>query len=161
MFGGGQQKGMRSGTDNVPGISGIGQAVKEAEEHLEENVERLYALREYFMERLSEIDHTKINSPKGREGAPHIVNVSFLGVRSEVMLHDLESKKIYVSAGSACSSNHPHISETLSGIGLSPEEIDSAIRFSFSVNTTREELDYAVDTIKDRISILRKFTRKK
>ncbi len=161
IFGGGQQKGMRSGTDNVPGIAGLGQAVKEAGEHLEENVERMYELRQYFMERLSEIDQIRINSPKGREGAPHIVNVSFLGVRSEVMLHDLESKKIYVSAGSACSSNHPHISETLSGIGLSPEEIDSAIRFSFSVNTTREELDYAVDTIKDRISTLRKFTRKK
>lgn len=161
IFGGGQQKGMRSGTDNVPGIAGLGQAVKEAGEHLEENVERMYELRQYFMERLSEINQIRINSPKGREGAPHIVNVSFLGVRSEVMLHDLESKKIYVSAGSACSSNHPHISETLSGIGLSPEEIDSAIRFSFSVNTTREELDYAVDTIKDRISTLRKFTRKK
>ena len=94
-------------------------------------------------------------------GAPHIVNVSFVGVRSEVMLHELESHQVYVSAGSACSSNHPHISETLAGIGLSAEEIDSAIRFSFSDLTTKEELDYAADIIADRIQTLRKFTRRK
>ena len=141
IFGGGQQKGMRSGTDNVPGIAGIAEAAKEAYENFDEKTERMYELKDYLIEKLSAIDGVKINSKKGRAGAPHIVNVSFVGVRSEVMLHELESHQVYVSAGSACSSNHPHISETLAGIGLSAEEIDSAIRFSFSDLTTKEELD--------------------
>ena len=150
-FGGDQQKGMRSGTINVPGIAGIAEAAKEAYENFDEKTERMYELKDYLIEKLSAIDGVKINSKKGRAGAPHIVNVSFVGVRSEVMLHELESHQVYVSAGSACSSNHPHISETLAGIGLSAEEIDSAIRFSFSDLTTKEELDYAADIIADRI----------
>lgn len=161
IFGGGQQKGMRSGTDNVPGIAGIAEAAKEAYENFDEKTERMYELKDYLIEKLSAIDGVKINSENGRAGAPHIVNVSFVGVRSEVMLHELESHQVYVSAGSACSSNHPHISETLAGIGLSAEEIDSAIRFSFSDLTTKEELDYAADIIADRIQTLRKFTRRK
>lgn len=161
IFGGGQQKGMRSGTDNVPGIAGIAEAAKEAYENFDEKTERMYELKDYLIEKLSAIDGVKINSKKERAGAPHIVNVSFVGVRSEVMLHELESHQVYVSAGSACSSNHPHISETLAGIGLSAEEIDSAIRFSFSDLTTKEELDYAADIIADRIQTLRKFTRRK
>lgn len=161
IYGGGQQKGMRSGTDNVPGIAGIAQAAKEAYDRFEEKTAKMYELKDYFIERLMELDNVKINSCKGEESAPHIISVSFVGVRSEVMLHALEDKKIYVSAGSACSSNHPHISETLSGIKLSPEEIDSAIRFSMCEKTTKEELDYAVDTIAGMISTLRKFTRRK
>lgn len=161
LFGGGQQRGMRSGTDNVPGVAGIAEAAREAYEDFEEKTERMYELKDYFIDRISEIGNVKVNSGRGRESAPHIVSVSFVGVRSEVMLHELESKKIYVSAGSACSSNHPHISETLAGMKLTPEEIDSAIRFSFSDLTTKEELDYAVDVIKDRIPTLRKFTRRK
>ncbi|MDY5576970.1 MAG: cysteine desulfurase family protein [Lachnospiraceae bacterium] len=161
IFGGGQQKGMRSGTDNVPGIAGIAQAAKEAYDRFEEKTAKMYELKDYFIERLMELDNVKINSCKGEESSPHIISVSFVGVRSEVMLHALEDKKIYVSAGSACSSNHPHISETLSGIKLSPEEIDSAIRFSMCEKTTKEELDYAVDTIAGMISTLRKFTRRK
>ena len=161
IYGGGQQKGMRSGTDNVPGIAGIAQAAKEAYDRFEEKTAKMYELKDYFIERLMELDNVKINSCKGEESSPHIISVSFVGVRSEVMLHALEDKKIYVSAGSACSSNHPHISETLSGIKLSPEEIDSAIRFSMCEKTTKEELDYAVDTIAGMISTLRKFTRRK
>ena len=118
-------------------------------------------LKDYFIERLLKIENVKINSHKGMESAPHIISVSFVGVRSEVMLHALEDKQIYVSAGSACSSNHPHISETLAGIKLKPEEIDSTIRFSLCENTTKEELDYAADTIEGMISTLRKFTRRK
>ena len=161
IYGGGQQKGMRSGTDNVPGIAGIAQAAKEAYDRFEEKTAKMYELKDYFIERLMELDNVKINSCKGEESSPHIISVSFVGVRSEVMLHALEDKKIYVSAGSACSSNHPHISETLSGIKLSPEEIDSAIRFSMCEKTTKEELDYAVDAIAGMISTLRKFTRGK
>jgi cysteine desulfurase len=162
IFGGGQQKGMRSGTDNVPGIAGISQAAKEAYENFDEKTEKMYELKDYFIDRINqELENVKVNSQKGKEGAPHIISVSFVGVRSEVMLHALEDKHIYVSAGSACSSNHPHISETLAGIKLSSEEIDSTVRFSMCENTTKEELDYAVDTIKDMIETLRKFTRRK
>lgn len=162
IFGGGQQKGMRSGTDNVPGIAGIGQAAKEAYDNFDEKTEKMYQLKDYFIDRVNnEIENVKVNSQKGRAGAPHIVSVSFMGVRSEVMLHALEDKHIYISAGSACSSNHPHISETLAGVKLSKEAVDSTVRFSMCEHTTKEELDYAVDTIKDMIAALRKFTRKK
>lgn len=161
LFGGGQQKGMRSGTDNVPGIAGIGEAVRQVYENFEEKTERMYELKDYFIDRLSILENIKLNSQKGRAGAPHIVNISFIGVRSEVMLHALEDRQICVSSGSACASNHSHISETLAGIGLKAEEADSAIRFSICEYTTREELDYTVDVIKELLPVLRKFTRKK
>lgn len=161
LFGGGQQKGLRSGTDNVPGIAGIAQASKEAYTDLEEKTAHMYELKDYFIEQILKLENVRVNSEEGTLSAPHIVNVSFLGVRSEVMLHELESRSIYVSAGSACSSNHSHVSDTLKGIGLNAEEIDSAIRFSFCEHTTKEELDYVIEVIADRISTLRKFTRRK
>ena len=161
LFGGGQQKGMRSGTDNVPGIAGIAEAAREAYENFDEKTAGIYELKDYFIDRISELENVKVNSRKGTLSAPHIISVSFVGVRSEVMLHALEDRHIYVSAGSACSSNHPHISETLAGIRLTPEEIDSTVRFSLSELTTKEELDYTVEAIKEMIPVLRKFTRKK
>ncbi len=161
LFGGGQQKGMRSGTDNVPGVAGIAEAAKEAYEDFQEKRSRMMALKDHFIDRISMIENVKVNSYKGEESAPHIISVSFVGVRSEVMLHALEDKHIYVSAGSACSSNHAHVSDTLQGIGLTPEEMDATIRFSICEYTTREELDYAVDTISEMIGTLRKFTRRK
>lgn len=161
LFGGGQQKGMRSGTDNVPGIAGIGEAVRQACEDFEEKTQRMYELKDYLIDRLSELENIRLHSQKGRAGAPHIVNISFLGVRSEVMLHALEDRQIYVSSGSACSSNSSHFSETLAGIGLKALEADSAIRFSICEYTTREELDYTIDVIKELLPVLRKFTRKK
>lgn len=161
IFGGGQQKGMRSGTDNVPGIAGIAEAAREAYEDFDEKTAKMYELKDYFIDRIQKLDNVKVNSQRGTMSAPHIISVSFVGVRSEVMLHALEDRQIYVSAGSACSSNHPHISETLAGIRLKPEEIDSTIRFSLSELTTKEELDYTVDTIEEMISTLRKFTRRK
>ena len=162
IYGGGQQKGMRSGTENVPAIAGLCEAVKVCYNNFSEKIEKLYDNKDYFIDEISKIDNVVVNSKKGKEGAPHIVSVSFVGVRSEVMLHTLEDKGIYVSAGSACSSNKAkHVSATLKGIGLKPEEIDSTIRFSFCFDTTREELDYAINTIKENIPILRKFIRKK
>ena len=162
IYGGGQQKGKRSGTENVPAIAGLCEAVKVCYNNFSEKIEKLYDNKDYFIDEISKIDNVVVNSKKGKEGAPHIVSVSFVGVRSEVMLHTLEDKGIYVSAGSACSSNKAkHVSATLKGIGLKPEEIDSTIRFSFCFDTTREELDYAINTIKENIPILRKFIRKK
>ena len=161
IFGGGQQKGMRSGTENVPGIAGIGLAAREAYENFEEKISKMIELKDYFIDRVTSIENVTVNSSKAAEGAPHIISVSFLGVRSEVMLHSLEDKEIYISSGSACSSNKPSVSATLKGIGLKPEQIDSTVRFSLSYDTTKEELDYAVDTVAGMIELLRKFTRRK
>ena len=152
---------MRSGTENVPGIAGIGLAAREAYENFEEKISKMIELKDYFIDRVTSIENVTVNSSKGAEGAPHIISVSFLGVRSEVMLHSLEDKEIYISSGSACSSNKPSVSATLKGIGLKPEQIDSTVRFSLSYDTTKEELDYAVDTVAGMIELLRKFTRRK
>ncbi len=160
IFGGGQQKGMRSGTENVPGIAGLGIAAEKVYEGLDENVNRMYDLKDYMIDELSKIDGVRINSTKGRESAPQIVNASFVGVRSEVLLHSLEDKSIFVSAGSACSTNKHTVSATLKGIGLKDEEIESAIRFSFCIFTTKEEIDYTINEIKELLPKLRLFKRK-
>ena len=117
--------------------------------------------KDYFIDRVTKIQNVTVNSKKGEESAPHIISVSFNGVRSEVMLHSLEEKNIYISSGSACSSNKPAVSATLKGIGLPPEQIDSTVRFSLCYDTTKEELDYAVDTIDSQIELLRKFTKRR
>ena len=161
ILGGGQQKGMRSGTENVPAIAGLGEAVKEIYRDHETKVEKLYALKERFTEGVLAIEGTQVNGPKGRDGAPHIVSVSFAGIRAEVLLHALEEKGIYVSSGSACSSNHAKVySATLTGIGLQPELLDCTVRFSFSVFTTEKEIDYALEVLRSLVPALRKFRRK-
>ncbi len=159
IFGGGQQKGMRSGTDNVSGIAGMAKAVQEIYEAHEEKLDKMYELKEYFIERLSELSEVYVNGLTGRDSAPHVISVSFSGVRSEVLLHALEDKGICVSSGSACSSNHPAVSGTLKGIGVRKELLDSTLRFSLSVFTTREELDYTIDTLKELLPFYRKYTR--
>lgn len=160
IFGGGQQKGMRSGTENVPAIAGLGLAAEEIYTDFEEKIDRMYALREYFIEQVTQIEGVSVNGQSQRASAPHVVSVSIRGVRAEVMLHTLEDRGIYVSAGSACSSNKPSVSHTLKSIGLAPELLDSTIRFSFSVHTTKEELDYALEVMREVIPMLQKYTRK-
>lgn len=161
IYGGGQQKNLRSGTENVPGIAGMAKAAEMLYNHLEEDAERLYSLKDYFCEGLRKIPDIRINNPEGMEGAPHIVSLSVAGVRSEVLLHALEDKGIYVSAGSACSSNKPHTagSATMKAIKLPEEFLDSTLRFSMSVYTTREELDYTLQVMYDIIPMLRKYMR--
>ena len=161
-YGGGQQKNLRSGTENVPGIAGLAKAAEMMYAHLEEDVDRLYELKKYFIEGLKQISDIHINGLTGRDSAPHIVSVSVRGVRSEVLLHALEDKGIYVSAGSACASNKPQTgaSATLNGIGLDKDLAGSTIRFSMSVETTKEELDYTLKAMYDMIPMLRKYTRK-
>lgn len=161
IYGGGQQKNLRSGTENVPGIAGMAKAAEMLYNHLEEDAERLYSLKDYFCEGLRKIPDIRINNPEGMEGAPHIVSLSVAGARSEVLLHALEDKGIYVSAGSACSSNKPHTagSATMKAIKLPEEFLDSTLRFSMSVYTTREELDYTLQVMYDIIPMLRKYTR--
>ncbi|MBO5259601.1 MAG: cysteine desulfurase [Agathobacter sp.] len=159
IFGGGQQKGMRSGTENVPAIAGLGAAAEEIYANLEENVSRMHELRNYFIQEVEQISGVSVNGKKTDENAPHVVSVSIKGVRAEVILHTLEDRNIYVSAGSACSSNKPAISSTLKSIGLPAELLDSTVRFSFSIHTTKEELDYALSVMREVIPMLQKYTR--
>ena len=160
ILGGGQQGGMRSGTDNVPGIAGLGAAAERIYRDLEANTEQMRKLKLYFAQELGKIENVKINGPKPEQGAPHILNVSFLGVRSEVLLHTLEEMGIYVSAGSACSSHKRTGSSTMAALGLSPEQKESAVRFSFSEFTSKEELDYTLDALKKVLPMLRRYARK-
>ncbi len=160
LHGGGQENGMRSGTENVPGIAALAQAAAESYDKLKEKTSHMITCKDWFIEHVEELEDVKVNSGKGEESAPHIVSVSFLGVRSEVLLHALEQQYIYVSAGSACSSNKPSVSATLKAIGLKKEEIESTLRFSFSDSTTIEELQYTIDTLKQLLPKLRLFRRR-
>jgi len=160
ILGGGQQQDMRSGTENVPGIAGIGMAAKVAYTDFAEKRAHQMALKDFFIDEISKLDGAKVNSRKGEDGAPHIVSVSFEGVRSEVLLHSLEEKGIYVSAGSACSSNKPAVSSTLAAIGLPKNLLDSTLRFSFSSQTTKEELEYCIESLRSLLQILRRYRAK-
>lgn len=159
ILGGGQERGMRSGTENVPAIAGLGQAAMEIYQNFESNQTRMYRLRDYFIQEVEQIDGVSVNGHKDHRSAPHIVSVSVSGVRSEVLLHALEDKQIYVSAGSACSSNKPAVSRTLQSIGLKREFLESTVRFSFSVHTTKEEIDYALEAMRGLVPMLAKYRR--
>ena len=159
IYGGGQQKNMRSGTENVAGIAGLGAAAEELYQDFDEKIERLYELREYLVAGMQELEGTTVNGADGRDAAPHIVSVSFAGIRAEVLLHALEERGIYVSTGSACSSNHPAISGTLKAIGVKPELLDSTVRFSLSVESTRDEADYVLEQLAELLPMLRRFRR--
>ncbi len=160
LFGGGQQSGLRSGTENVPAIAGLAKSVELVYRDLDGEVSKLYQLKEAFVEGIRKIPDIVVNGHPGRDGAPHVVSVSFKGVRSEVLLHALEDKGIYVSAGSACSAHKPQPSATLQAMGIDKELLGSTIRFSFSVFTTMEEINYTLQTLYDIIPILRRYTRK-
>ena len=159
IYGGGQQRGMRSGTENVPGVAGLAAAANFMYTNHREKIRAIIEIKDYLIDRLSEIDGVTINSQKGELSAPQIVSASFSGIRSEVLLHALEEKEIYVSSGSACSSNHPAVSGTLKGIGIKPELLDSTLRFSFGVFNTREEVDYCIQTLKELLPVLRRYQR--
>ncbi len=161
ILGGGQQKGMRSGTANVPGIAGMAVAAVEAYGFKEENVNHMTALKNMMIDGLSQmkIDGVtiKINSYKDQASAPHIVSATFSPVKSEVLLHALEDRGIYVSSGSACSSNKPGLSGTLQSIGLTAKEADCTLRFSFCETSTAGEVDYTLAQLKELLPMLSKF----
>lgn len=159
ILGGGQEWGMRSGTENVPAIAGLGVAAREIYADFDNNIDRMYKLRDRFISEVTKIDGVTVNGPLDHSGAPHIISVSVSGVRAEVLLHALEDRNIYVSAGSACSSNKPAISKTLKAIGLDQKLLDSTVRFSFSIHTTEEEVDYAVSALQELVPMLSKYTR--
>ena len=160
ILGGGQQNGMRSGTDNVPGIAGLAKSAEIVYKHFDEQTAQMRACKHRLIEGLRELDDVVIHGMPEEEGAPQIVNASFLNVRSEVLLHTMEDRQIYVSAGSACSSHKRAGSPTLTAIGASKAEMESAVRFSFSEFTTLEQIDYTLDTLREVLPMLRRFTRK-
>ena len=165
ILGGGQQKGMRSGTDNVPGIAGMAVAAAEAYAGMDENVKQMTSLKNLLTEELEKIAaesegtsfSIRINSQKDDLSAPHIVSATFAPVKSEVLLHALEERGVYVSSGSACSSNKPGVSRTLESIGLSAKEADCTIRFSFCKDNTAGEVLYAAQQLKELLPVLSKF----
>ena len=166
IHGGGQQMNLRSGTDNVPGAAGFAKAAELLYAHYEDDIKRLYQCKRYFCDGARKLEGVKINGllpgePDGAGTAPHIVSVSVEGVRSEVLLHALEEEGIYVSAGSACAARKPQPSATLKAIGIEKPMLESTIRFSFSVYTTQEELDYTLRAMYDKIPMLRRYTRKR
>lgn len=157
MTGGGQESNLRSGTENVPGIYGMGAAISKLFSDLNGSIEKMNSLKNLLKEEISKnIDGIKVNSPK--DGVCHILNVSFEDVRGEVLLHYLEQKEVYVSTGSACSSKKKG-SHVLNAMGLTPDEIEGAIRFSLSDMNTEEEIVKAVEILKDSVEDLRKIIR--
>ena len=180
IFGGGQQKGLRSGTENVPSIAGLALAAKNIYTDYDKKINHLYELKECFVENVLKVPDITINAidldgiveSEGqikdfekfkvniRKTAPHIVSVSFKNIRSEVLLHALEDKGVYVSSGSACSSNHPSLSGTLQAIGVEKELLDSTLRFSFSFHTTKEEFIYACQCLQEITPVLKKYVRR-
>lgn len=159
LYGGGQQRDLRSGTENVPGIAGLGLVAQEMYRDHEAKIGKITGLKDYFIDRALELEDVTVNSQKGGLSAPQIVSLSFKGVRSEVLLHALEDKEIYVSSGSACSSNHPAISGTLKAVGVKKELLDSTLRFSFGLFNTKEEIDYCMDVLKELLPVLRRYYR--
>ena len=163
ILGGGQQRGMRSGTENVPAIAGMGEAIRIIYQDHAQKVEQLYALKKRLIDGLLAMEGVTVNGINEialEETAPHIVSASFAGIKSEVMLHALAQEGVYVSSGSACSSNHPELSGTLRAIGVDERLLDSTLRFSFSVLSTPEEVDYALTAVDKVLPMLRRFIKK-
>lgn len=171
IFGGMQQQNMRSGTENVPGIVGMASALEEYIENRADYVNHMWELKTYFVKEISKIDGVTVNGvysdredlsleDRIRLSAPHIISVSFPKIRSEVFLHALEQAGIYVSSGSACSSNHPAISGSLKAINVANEYLESTLRFSLTYSTTLKEIEYTIDRIKELLPIYSKFIKK-
>ncbi len=160
ILGGGQQNGMRSGTDNVPGIAGLSKAVELTYQNFEEKIRTLYARKDYFVRGLKQLEHVVVNGMPVPEGAPHIISASFMGIRSEVLLHALEERGIYISAGSACSAHKKTDSATLTAMGMQKAQIESTVRFSFDEEVTREQIDYCLQVLAELLPQLRRFTRR-
>ncbi|MDD7511667.1 MAG: cysteine desulfurase family protein [Peptostreptococcaceae bacterium] len=155
ITGGGQEKGLRSGTENVAAISGLGIAAAHGEKNLLNNKGCISGLKEMLLAGIeSEIKDIKVNSPE--DGIHNILNISFLGVRGEVLLHTLEQDEIYVSTGSACSSNKKGQSHVLKAMGLSDKEIEGAVRFSLSEFNTKKDIEITVEKVKEAVTGFRR-----
>lgn len=172
ILGGGQQNNIRSGTENVPAIAGLGEAVRVYFQNQKNYADSMYACKEHFLELLKDMPFAHPNAvfeelsdslglgERVRKTAPHVLSISFDSVRSEVLLHALEDYGVYVSSGSACSSNHPAISGTLKAIGTPDRFLDSTLRFSFCPETTTEMIDEAAKALQELVPKLSRFTVK-
>ena len=160
IFGGGHQRGMRSGTLNTTGIAGMGVAAKEAYDEFDNRIEKIKSLKNFIMDELEKTEGAVLNTGRGDNFAPQIISVSFEDIRAEVLLHALEDRGIYVSSGSACSSNHPGISGTLKAVGIREDLLDATIRISLSELNNMEEAKYLIDNLNELLPLLRKFVRK-
>ena len=160
IYGGGQERGQRSATENTPGIVGLAKAVELAMENMDASHEKVMEVKRTLAEGiLRDIPKTHINGPSIEEASPYVLNVSFNGLRSEVLLHALEEKEVYVSAGSACSSKKKGGSHVLRSLGLSEERIEGAIRFSFCRYNTVDEAAACLEILKEKTAFLRKYMR--
>ena len=156
--GGGQENGLRSGTENTPGIAGLREAARLMKEYdMGELMQKKLHLIQAFG---AQVENMRINGPDPAAAAPHIVNLGFPGVRGEVMLHALEACGVYASTGSACSSKKLKVSSVLTAMGISPTEAEWALRFSLSPKTTFEEIDYAAEKLGACYAQLRRFQRR-
>jgi cysteine desulfurase len=159
IYGGGQEMDLRSGTENVPGISGFGLAAKMILDDMEGKIKHVNEVKSHFIDRISEIDGAVVNSPADDLHLGNILNISFLGVKGEVLLHALEDYNIFVSTGSACSARRSHKNYVLPAIGLKPCYVESAVRFSFSYLNTIDEVDYTIEKLKTILSFLRRIKK--
>ena len=162
IFGGGQERDLRSGTENVPGIAGFGTAAKSIYSDFDEKHAHMLEVKQTLIDKIKDIDGAVFNinrDLKAETGAPHVLSVSFAGVKSEVLLHALAADGVYVSSGSACSSNHPQLSGTLKAIGVDDALLDSTIRFSISYTNTVEQAEYAADVLAKHVEVLKRFKR--
>lgn len=160
ILGGGQERGIRSGTENLPGIAGFGTAAGMAMEDRQAKADQVYQVKKHFIERLPEIEDIRINSPLESTCIDNILNISFGGIRGEVLLHALEDYRIYVSTGSACSSRQAgHSNYVLPAMGLEKCDVEGAIRFSFSYRNTVAEVDYTIEALKKLLPFLRRLKK--
>jgi cysteine desulfurase len=160
--GGSQEFGIRAGTQNISGIMGMALASKISNDNMKKNYEKVFQIKKKFVDKLSNIDNIKINSLLNNDFSPYILNVSFRGVRGEVLLHYLEESGIYVSTGSACSSKERERiggSYVLKSLGLTKDEISGGIRFSFSDDNDESEIDYVVDILEKGLKFLRRIKK--
>lgn len=160
MYGGGHQLGMRAGTENAAGAAAIAIAAQEAYENLNEYNGYVKNIKKVLWEGINNtITETYLNGENIEEASPYLLNITFKGIRSEVLLHALEEKGIYVSSGSACNSKKKNHSHVLEAMGLEEENIKGAIRFSFSRFNTLEEVNYCVKVLNEIVPLLRKYNR--
>jgi Cysteine sulfinate desulfinase/cysteine desulfurase and related enzymes len=153
LIGGGQESALRSGTENVPGICGFGLAAEKIFSQLQDNYAKTSELRNHFIKRIKEaFAGAGVNSPE--DASPYIINVSFPNLKSEVLLHHLEQRNIFVSTGSACSSRKIHHSHVLKAMGVNPNYIDGAIRFSLSHTNNMDDMDETIEALKDIIPVI-------
>lgn len=151
VTGGKQEKGIRSGTESVPLIAAFGAAVKKLVPTIAERYEKVSGLKAYLLEKLGDIEGVAVNSPE--DGSPYVVNISAGGKRSEIMLHYLESKEVYVSSGSACSKGQQ--SGVLGQFGIRDKRADSALRISMTAETTEAELDMFCEALREGMENVR------